>query len=146
MSGDAFRDPRDVLREHGLWAKRRFSQNFLTSAPTVRAIARALALSPGERCVELGPGLGTLTHALLSSGAEVVGIEKDRDMLSVLAEEFRDEPRFRAVEADAARVDITALGGTRELRSRWPETSPTRSPAPSRATSSPKRHISHGRW
>ena len=59
-----FVDPRVVLARHRLSAKRHYSQNFLVSEATVRGIAQAVGLTPGERCVELGPGLGTLTHEL----------------------------------------------------------------------------------
>ncbi|MCA9578491.1 MAG: 16S rRNA (adenine(1518)-N(6)/adenine(1519)-N(6))-dimethyltransferase RsmA [Polyangiales bacterium] len=111
MTDYSFEDPRDVLARHRLGAKRRFSQNFLISEPTVRAIARAVDLKPGERCVELGPGLGTLTRALVASGVPVTGIERDPDMLHVLHKELTDHPNFHVVDGDAAQLDVQGLLG-----------------------------------
>jgi len=101
-----FVDPRVVLARHRLSAKRHYSQNFLVSEATVRGIAQAVGLTPGERCVELGPGLGTLTGALVASGAEVIGVEKDPDMLQVLRGEFGNAPNFRVQDGDAGNVDL----------------------------------------
>jgi len=99
-------DPRRVLARHGLTPKRAFSQNFLISESAVTRIAAAVAPALGERVLELGPGLGTLTGALLRAGADVVAIERDRAMIAVLAAEM---PRVRVIEGDAAEVDYAAL-------------------------------------
>ncbi|MBK6581011.1 MAG: ribosomal RNA small subunit methyltransferase A [Sandaracinaceae bacterium] len=101
-----FEDPRAVLGRHRLSAKRHYSQNFLISEVTVRGIAQATGLSPGERCVELGPGLGTLTGALIDSGAEIIGLERDPDMIAVLRQEYGNAPNFRVVDGDAGSVDL----------------------------------------
>jgi 16S rRNA (adenine1518-N6/adenine1519-N6)-dimethyltransferase len=101
-----FEDPRAVLGRHRLSAKRHYSQNFLISEATVRGIAQATGLSPGERCVELGPGLGTLTGALIDSGAEIIGLERDPDMIAVLRQEYGNAPNFRVVDGDAGSVDL----------------------------------------
>lgn len=102
-------DPRRVLSRHGLAPKRGFSQNFLTSRSVVEQIVGALELSPGEHVVELGPGLGTLTAALLRGGARVTAVDMDRDMLRVLGLELGQVPGFQALEGDATQVDLQAL-------------------------------------
>ena len=104
-----FVDPRDLLKRHRLTAKRHYSQNFLVSEWTIRAIARAVDLAPTERCVELGPGLGTLTGVLVASGAEVIGVERDPDMIHVLGEELGRFPNFRVVDGDAGAFDLSTL-------------------------------------
>jgi 16S rRNA (adenine1518-N6/adenine1519-N6)-dimethyltransferase len=105
-------DPRTVLRRHDLWAKRAFSQNFLIARPVVERIAaQAHALDAGV-IVELGPGLGTLTKALLASGSKVHAVERDRDMIAVLQTELKDVPSFVVCEADAAKLDFHALSQT----------------------------------
>lgn len=101
-------DPRRVLARHGLTPKRAFSQNFLISESAVTRIAAAVAPALGERVLELGPGLGTLTGALLRAGADVVAIERDRGMIAVLAAEM-PRARVRVIEGDAAEVDYAAL-------------------------------------
>ena len=104
----AWEDPRRVLARHGLTPRRSFSQNFLISESAVTRIAAAVAPAPGERVLELGPGLGTLTGALLRAGADVVAIERDRAMIAVLAAEL-PTARLRVIEGDAAEVDYAAM-------------------------------------
>jgi 16S rRNA (adenine1518-N6/adenine1519-N6)-dimethyltransferase len=102
-------DPRRVLARHGLAPKRGFSQNFLVSRSAVERIAEALALSPGELVIELGPGLGTLTGALLRAGGRVIALDADRDMLDVLEKELGRVDMLSARYGDAAQVDLAEL-------------------------------------
>jgi 16S rRNA (adenine1518-N6/adenine1519-N6)-dimethyltransferase len=104
----AWEDPRVVLARHGLRAKRSYSQNFLVSQHAVEAIARAAVPEPGVTVVELGPGLGTLTAALLRAGGRVIAIERDRDMLEVLSAELSGFALDLRRE-DAAAVDLSAI-------------------------------------
>ena len=101
-------DARDLLRKHGLAPKRSFSQNFLVQPGAVAKIADAAA-ELGEVVVELGPGLGALTHALLSRGRRVIAVELDRDMIAVLQAELGTHPSLDVREGDAAEVDLTEL-------------------------------------
>jgi len=98
------------LARHGLAPKRGFSQNFLTARSVVERIVDALALRADEPVVELGPGLGTLTAALLRAGARVTAVDMDRDMLRVLEQELGQVPGFRVLEGDATQVDLAELG------------------------------------
>ena len=115
-------DPRRALARHDARPKRSFSQNFLVARPIVEAIADAAALAPGDAVVELGPGLGTLSAAMLRRGARVLAIEKDREMIGVLGADLLDaasplrEGRalvagaaFEVEEGDATTVDLAAL-------------------------------------
>jgi 16S rRNA (adenine1518-N6/adenine1519-N6)-dimethyltransferase len=108
-SAPAWEDPRRVLARHGLSPKRGFSQNFLVSKHVVDAIVAALAPAQQERVVELGPGLGTLTAALLREGARVIAIDADRDMLKVLGHELAHVPTLETRHGDATEVDFAAL-------------------------------------
>jgi 16S rRNA (adenine1518-N6/adenine1519-N6)-dimethyltransferase len=104
----AFEDPRSALARPGLRAKKRFSQSFLTSPHAVRAIAAATGAGTGSLVVELGAGLGTLTAALHATGARVIAVERDRDMVAVLEQDLA--PRgVRVLETDAATLDYTQL-------------------------------------
>lgn len=105
-----FEDPRRALARHGLSPKRSFSQNFLVARSVVEAIAEAAAPTPGMRVVELGPGLGTLTAALLRRGARVIAVERDRDMIAVLRADLAGRD-LTIVEGDAASVDFGELAG-----------------------------------
>lgn len=102
-------DPRKVLERHGFRPKKSFSQNFLVSRHVVERIAEAIAPASAERVVELGPGVGTLTAALLRAGASVIAVERDRDMLEVLERELGAHARLRIVAGDAAELSLESL-------------------------------------
>lgn len=107
MTGDRGTPPdaRDLLRKYDLLPKRSFSQNFLVQPGAIAQIADATA-ELGRRVVELGPGLGALTYALLERDCDVLAVELDRDMVRVLREEFSDQTRLELRHADAAKVDL----------------------------------------
>jgi len=100
---DLFIDPRRLLKEFGLVPKRSWGQNFLVSSKAVVEIARLCVDEPGRRVLEIGPGLGTLTHALLKLGADLVAVERDREMCDVLRAQYSDNPNFQLEEQDAAK-------------------------------------------
>ncbi|MFI5261685.1 MAG: 16S rRNA (adenine(1518)-N(6)/adenine(1519)-N(6))-dimethyltransferase RsmA [Candidatus Limnocylindrales bacterium] len=95
------------VREHGLQPDRRFSQHFLADGEVLEAIVAAAAITPGRRVLEIGPGPGILTGALLGAGAEVTGIEVDRRMAAHLRDRF--DARLRLIEGDALDEDVAAL-------------------------------------
>ena len=78
---------RDVIRRHGMHAKRSLAQNFLLDLNLTARIARAAGALEGVTVLEIGPGPGGLTRALLALGAErVIAIERDRRALAALDE------------------------------------------------------------
>ena len=94
--------PRAVLKRLEQQARKRFGQHFITDDGLVDRIVRAAGVKQGDRVVEIGPGLGILTRALLRQGAEVTAVELDRDLAAYLREEL---PQIRLVEGDALKVD-----------------------------------------
>ncbi len=92
---------RRLLGAERLRPARALSQNFLTDAATLDAIVEAAELEPGDRVLEIGPGLGVLTRRLLVAGCEVLAVELDRRLAAYLRRELADLPRFELVEADA---------------------------------------------
>jgi 16S rRNA (adenine1518-N6/adenine1519-N6)-dimethyltransferase len=104
--GRPFPDARDLLRKYDLTPKRSFSQNFLIQPAAIARIAEATT-ALGREVVELGAGLGALTHALLSRGCRVLAVELDRDMVRVLRDELGDDMRLEVVQGDAAGFDFT---------------------------------------
>ena len=97
-----------LLADHGLTPKRKFGQNFLFDANTLRKIVRLSGVGPGDRVIEFGPGLGALTEQLLEVGAEVRAVEIDRDLIGIL----KERPELASVkffEADAMDVDFNLL-------------------------------------
>ena len=73
-----------LLESHGLKPSRALGQNFVVDPNTVRRIARLAEVGPGDLVLEIGPGLGSLTLALVETGAEVQAIEIDRYLLEPL--------------------------------------------------------------
>jgi 16S rRNA (adenine1518-N6/adenine1519-N6)-dimethyltransferase len=107
----SWEDPRRVLQRHGMAPKRSFSQNFLVSERAVRAIVEACLLGPDSPVIELGPGCGTLTHALANASRRVFAVERDPDMLHILEAEC-DPARVALVRGDAKQVDLAAISGS----------------------------------
>jgi 16S rRNA (adenine1518-N6/adenine1519-N6)-dimethyltransferase len=103
---------RESLEAHGLFAKKAFGQHFLLDLNITRKIARLAAPLDGIAVIEVGPGPGGLTRALLEAGAHVTAVEKDARFLPLL-QELADaaEGRLTLVEADALAVDEDALAG-----------------------------------
>jgi 16S rRNA (adenine1518-N6/adenine1519-N6)-dimethyltransferase len=104
-------DPRRVLARHGLHAKKSWGQNFLHDKSVHARIVAAAAAGPEDVVVEIGSGLGTLTGALATAEpppARVIALERDPDMLRVLAAELGGEPRVEIRAADAAAFDFVA--------------------------------------
>lgn len=91
--------------EHGFSPSKSLGQNFLIDRNVLEAIVEAAGVRAGERVLEVGPGLGVLTQALLRRGAEVVAIEKDRRLARHLVEWVGTAEGLRVVTADALRVD-----------------------------------------
>ncbi|HZK91199.1 MAG TPA: 16S rRNA (adenine(1518)-N(6)/adenine(1519)-N(6))-dimethyltransferase RsmA [Stellaceae bacterium] len=102
---------REVVARHGIAARKRLGQNFLFDLNLTRRIARSGGLLAGGTTIEIGPGPGGLTRALLAEGAgRVVAIERDPRCLAPLAELAAHYPaRLEIIEGDALRLDPAAL-------------------------------------
>jgi 16S rRNA (adenine1518-N6/adenine1519-N6)-dimethyltransferase len=111
MSGaSALPSLREVIRAHGLSARKSLGQNFLLDLNLIDRIARAAGPLDGVQVVEIGPGPGGLTRALLAHGAaRVIGIERDERCVAALEELHAREPgRLTIVSGDALEVDPRA--------------------------------------
>ena len=94
-------DIKALLAARGIHPRKRFGQNFLIDHHKLADIIAAAELSPGERVLEVGPGTGVLTEALLDAGAAVTAIEMDRDMCAILRERMGERGSFTLIEGDA---------------------------------------------
>lgn len=99
-------DIRRLLEERGLRPKHRLGQNFLHDQNQLRKLLDAADVSPDDLILEVGPGTGTLTEALVERGAEVIACEIDPDMASIV--ESRLGGRITLIRADV-------LAGKHEL-------------------------------
>ena len=101
---------RETLAEHGLLANKAFGQHFLLDLNITRKIARLAEVGDGDLVIEVGPGPGGLTRALLETGARVIAVEKDVRFEPLLQELAAvADGRLSLVLGDALEVDEAAL-------------------------------------
>ena len=95
---------RALLETYGLATKHRLGQNFLIDNHVIEKIMELASLSGDERVLEVGPGIGTLTLALLAEAGRVVSVEMDRELEPVLSAHAAAHPNFSFIMGDALRV------------------------------------------
>lgn len=102
---------RELLAQLGHQPKRFLGQNFLVDGNIVRKSLELAAIKAGDAVVEVGPGLGTLTSALLDAGASVWAVEKDRTLHAHLLETLlpRYPAQFHLLEGDAVEHPLAGL-------------------------------------
>src|SRR5690606_25458289 len=101
---------REVIAAHGLSASKALGQNFLFDEQLLDRIAAIPGTLDGRAVLEIGPGPGGLTRALLRAGAQVTAIERDARCLPALAELAAAFPgRLQVVEGDALAIDHDSL-------------------------------------
>ncbi len=100
---NTFMHPAARLRALEQGARKRFGQNFLVDPDACGRIARAAGVGPGDRVLEIGPGLGALTDALIAAGGVVTAIELDRDLAAALGV---SHPQVKVIQGDALRVSL----------------------------------------
>jgi 16S rRNA (adenine1518-N6/adenine1519-N6)-dimethyltransferase len=118
MTLDGLPPLRAVIAEHGLAAKKALGQNFLLDLNLTAKIARAAGDLAGETVIEVGPGPGGLTRALLAGGAgRVIAVERDERCLPALAAVSAHYPgRLEVVAGDALAIDMSVLAGGEPVR------------------------------
>ncbi len=109
---------REVIRKHGLTPKKSLGQNFLHDLNLTARIARAAEPLENITVVEIGPGPGGLTRALLSLGARrVIAVERDERALDALSEIAAHYPgRLDVVSGDALKIDVSEQLGPERAR------------------------------
>ena len=107
---------RAVLEAHGIGTKYTLGQNFLVNDDVLKKIVALAEVGENDRILEVGPGIGTLTIALLKHAAGVVAIERDPDLPAVLADTLHPwREKFALIEKDAldvTRDDIVSVAST----------------------------------
>ena len=116
-AADALPPLREVIRRHELSARKSLGQNFLLDLNLTGRIARAAGPLGGVTVLEVGPGPGGLTRALLADGANVIAVERDERALAALAEIAEHYPgRLQVIGGDALTFDIAPYLGKGPLR------------------------------
>ncbi len=113
MTGPALPPLREVVARHGLAASKALGQNFLFDGQLLARIAAVPGKVADAPVLEIGPGPGGLTRALLAAGAQVTAIERDRRCIPALAElEVAYPGQLRLIEGDAMAIDHATLFDT----------------------------------
>lgn len=100
---------REMLEAFALATKHRLGQNFLIDNHVIERIMALAELTGSERVLEVGPGIGTLTLALVQEAARVTSIEMDAELEPVLSAHAVDHPNFRFIMGDALTVPPSAI-------------------------------------
>jgi len=108
-----------LLDDAGLAPRRDLGQNFVADPNTVRRIAELARVSAGDRVIEVGAGLGSLTLALAETGADITAVEVDAGVATQLREVVADESNVEVVEADVMDLDWGGLLAERGPAATW---------------------------
>ena len=100
---------KDILSRHGFQFSKKLGQNFLINPSVCPRMAEACGASPQGGVLEIGPGIGVLTHELAQRAAKVVALELDERLLPVLGETLAEHDNVEIVSGDVLKLDLAAL-------------------------------------
>ncbi|MCL2621177.1 MAG: 16S rRNA (adenine(1518)-N(6)/adenine(1519)-N(6))-dimethyltransferase, partial [Defluviitaleaceae bacterium] len=106
---------RQLLADHGLYAKKHFGQNFLTDSHVLSKIVDGADLSEGDTVIEVGPGLGVLTTELAGRASRVIAVEIDQDLAQILTATMPDN--VTVIREDILKLDVRHAVGASPLAS-----------------------------
>ena len=101
-----YEETKMIMRKYNLDFKKKFGQNFLTSEEILDEVILKANISKDEIILEIGPGIGTLTAKLLETGAEVISVEVDLELVKPLKDRFFMYDNFTIISSDILKVDI----------------------------------------
>jgi len=96
-----------IVKTFGIHITKKLGQNFLIRKEVVDGIVAAGSVKEGDTVLEIGPGIGTLTQGLAETGANVVAVEVDKQLIGVLAKTLQGYPNVRVVHGDILKLDIS---------------------------------------
>ena len=101
-----------ILQRFGLHMSKRLGQNFLIDAGIVQGIVDAADIQPGDKVLEIGPGIGTLTQALCEAKADVTCVELDKRLPEILSHTLEAYDNVRIIQGDILKVNIVEIMGS----------------------------------
>ncbi|MBB1545758.1 MAG: ribosomal RNA small subunit methyltransferase A [Clostridiales bacterium] len=101
-----YEETKMIMKRYNLDFKKKFGQNFLTAEEILEEIISKAKISKDDIILEIGPGIGTLTSKLLETGAEVISVEVDLELIRPLKERFFMYNNFTIISADILKIDI----------------------------------------
>jgi len=93
----------ELVKKHGLWAKKYLGQNFLVNSGALKKIVETAGISKNDHIVEVGPGLGVLTKELAKLAKKVTSIELDKSFFPILKESLGEYKNIEILHQDALR-------------------------------------------
>ncbi|NLB42760.1 MAG: 16S rRNA (adenine(1518)-N(6)/adenine(1519)-N(6))-dimethyltransferase RsmA [Clostridiales bacterium] len=100
---------KELLSRHGFHFSKSLGQNFLIDENILQKIIKGANISPHDKVLEIGPGVGTLTSAIAKQGAEVIAVELDRDLLPIMEETLEEYPNAKVIHGDILKLDLNQL-------------------------------------
>nr|WP_072514518.1 16S rRNA (adenine(1518)-N(6)/adenine(1519)-N(6))-dimethyltransferase RsmA [Ndongobacter massiliensis] len=100
---------RQIMEDAGLPFLKKWGQNFLTDGNLIKKIVAGAGITSEDVVLEIGPGIGTLTEALLPLAKRVIAVEIDGRLIPILTKNFQDYANFHLLHADALQLDLVAL-------------------------------------
>lgn len=98
-----------VLNAYPFIFQKKFGQNFLIDPHVLNKIIRASEITEQDCVIEIGPGIGSVTQALLENAGKVISIEIDNQLIPILEEQFGENEKFLLVHSDVLKVDLKEL-------------------------------------
>lgn len=100
---------KELVKKYGFRFTKSLGQNFLVDPTVVRDIIEGSNITKADHVIEIGPGVGTLTRALLEAAGQVTAVEIDSALIPILKEELKNYDNFRLIEGDVLKTDLKAL-------------------------------------
>lgn len=102
-------DTREILKRYNIKADKSLGQNFLISDEVVDGIVESANIEKEDIVIEIGPGLGVLTNLLLQKSNNVIAVELDPRMVSILKDRFKEKDNFTIIHEDILKVDLAKI-------------------------------------
>lgn len=102
-------DTREILKRYNIKADKSLGQNFLISDEVVDGIVESANIEKEDIVIEIGPGLGVLTNLLLQKSNNVIAVELDQRMVSILKDRFKEKDNFTIIHEDILKVDLAKI-------------------------------------
>ena len=106
---------RELMQRYGVKPKQSLAQNFLTDPVHLAHIVAAAELTVADTVLEVGPGLGSLTHLLAAQAGRVIAVELDNRLIDLLRKEFANQPHVQIIHGDILELEPGELVGNSEF-------------------------------
>lgn len=107
---------RELVKRYGLKLTKALGQNFLTDPSVVHDIVEGSQITGEDHVIEIGPGVGSLTRALLEKAGRVTAVEIDAKLIPILQDELGGYPNFELIEGDVLKTDLRAIAGDHSVK------------------------------